>query len=223
MQPVAVLEQRTWNLSRFLEEVRVSYVTYPTIENLTQGTSSSYTVLPNLNETVVNEHLRSIRLWLLQLLTTRVSVISILPRSLCRKACWFNVSSPPYNHTTVQSSHSYRTNLPSQQSLRLPASSLLADFYSSLTFLSPMKLPLDPSQPPLSPNSLAQSSNSFKPCLLTLGRMLIRLASKSSNEIGRISSMDICSRASPSERSGPIAASLARAVISEPEKPEIGC
>ena len=31
--------------------------------------------------------------------------------------------------------------------------------------------------------------------------------------------MDMCKSASPSERSGPIAASFARAVISEPEKP----
>lgn len=74
-------------------------------------------------------------------------------------------------------------------------------------------------QPPLSPNSLAQSSNCFSPCLLTLGLMLMRLASKSSNWIGLISSMDICSSASPRLRSGPIAASFAKAVMSEPENP----
>ena len=37
--------------------------------------------------------------------------------------------------------------------------------------------------------------------------------------IGRMSSGDMCSSFSPRERSGPMAASLARAVISEPEKP----
>lgn len=76
-------------------------------------------------------------------------------------------------------------------------------------------------QPPLSPNSLAQSSNSFRPCLLTLGLMFTKLASKSTSWIGRIWSMDICSSASPRERRGPMAASLARAVMSEPEKPGI--
>lgn len=74
-------------------------------------------------------------------------------------------------------------------------------------------------QPPLSPNSLAQSSYSFKPCLLTDGRMVCRLALKSSNRIGRISSMVMCNSFSPKLRSGPIAASLARAVMSEPENP----
>lgn len=49
--------------------------------------------------------------------------------------------------------------------------------------------------------------------------MLIRLASKSSNPIGLMSSMDMESKASPRLRSGPIAASLAREVMSEPEKP----
>lgn len=76
--------------------------------------------------------------------------------------------------------------------------------------------------PPLSPNSLAQSSNSCKPCLLTLGRMFIKLASKSSNWMGRISSVDMYKSASPKLRSGPIAASFARAVISLPEKPCLG-
>lgn len=73
--------------------------------------------------------------------------------------------------------------------------------------------------PPRSPNSLAQSSNSFRPCLLTLGLMFIRLALKSSIEIGLMSSGAMCRSFSPRLRSGPIAASLARAVISEPEKP----
>ena len=73
--------------------------------------------------------------------------------------------------------------------------------------------------PPRSPNSLAQSSNSWRPCLLTEGLMLIRLASKSTNPIGLISSIDMESKASPRLRSGPIAASFARAVMSEPEKP----
>jgi hypothetical protein len=74
-------------------------------------------------------------------------------------------------------------------------------------------------QPPLSPNSLAQSSYSFNPCFPTDGRIFTRLASKSSNRMGRISSMVMCNSFSPSERSGPIAASLASAVMSEPEKP----
>jgi hypothetical protein len=73
--------------------------------------------------------------------------------------------------------------------------------------------------PPLSPNSLAQSSYSFKLDLLTLGRMVAKLATKSESSIGRISSIDMCSSASPSERSGPMAASFARAVMSEPENP----
>ena len=75
-------------------------------------------------------------------------------------------------------------------------------------------------QPARSPNSLAQSSNSCRPCLLTLGRMLIKLASKSSNWMGRISSVDMDNSASPKLLSGPIAASFAKAVISLPEKPD---
>lgn len=76
-------------------------------------------------------------------------------------------------------------------------------------------------QPPLSPNSFAQSSYSCKPCLLTLGLMLTRLASKSPKLMGLISSVDINSKASPRLRKGPIAASLAKAVMSLPEKPEM--
>ena len=76
-----------------------------------------------------------------------------------------------------------------------------------------------PVQPPLSPNSLAHCSYCLKPALLTLGLMVSKLAWKSSNWIGRISSMLIWRSFSPRLRSGPIAASLARAVISEPEKP----
>ncbi len=37
--------------------------------------------------------------------------------------------------------------------------------------------------------------------------------------MGRMSSGDMCSKASPSSRNGPMAASLARAVMSEPENP----
>lgn len=73
--------------------------------------------------------------------------------------------------------------------------------------------------PPLSPNSLAQSSNSFNPCLLTLGRMLVRLARKSCIPMGLMSSGDMCRSFSPSDLRGPMAASFARAVMSEPEKP----
>lgn len=50
-----------------------------------------------------------------------------------------------------------------------------------------------------------------------------RLASKSISAIGRISSMVICNNASPSDRRGPMAASLANAVISDPEKPVQEC
>lgn len=79
--------------------------------------------------------------------------------------------------------------------------------------------PDDPDQPPRSPNSLAQSSNSFSPEAETLGRILTRLALKSVTSIGLISSGDMCSNFSPRERRGPMAASFARAVISLPEKP----
>ena len=82
----------------------------------------------------------------------------------------------------------------------------------------PLCIPL---HPPLSPNSFAQSSNSCRPCLLTLGLIFIRLASKSPKLIGRISSVDMYRRASPKLRRGPIAASLANAVMSLPEKPTI--
>ena len=75
------------------------------------------------------------------------------------------------------------------------------------------------SYPPRSPNSLAQSSYCLRPALLTLGRIVVRLATKSDISMGRISSMVMCKRASPSDRSGPMAASLASAVISEPENP----
>lgn len=80
-----------------------------------------------------------------------------------------------------------------------------------------------PDQPPRSPNSLAQSSNSFSPEAETLGRMLTRLALKSVTSIGLISSGDMWSSFSPSERRGPMAASFAKAVISLPEKPESYC
>jgi len=79
-----------------------------------------------------------------------------------------------------------------------------------------------PVQPALSPNSRAHSSNSCRPCLLTLGLILTRLASKSSNWIGRIWSMGVYRRASPNFRRGPIAASFAKAVMSDPEKPVEG-
>lgn len=74
-------------------------------------------------------------------------------------------------------------------------------------------------QPPRSPNSLAQSSNSLRPEAETLGRMLTRLALKSVTSIGLISFGDMNSSFSPRERRGPIAASFAKAVISLPEKP----
>uniref|UniRef100_A0A4E9DUX5 Uncharacterized protein n=1 Tax=Gibberella zeae TaxID=5518 RepID=A0A4E9DUX5_GIBZA len=80
-------------------------------------------------------------------------------------------------------------------------------------------VPIYPIYPPRSPNSCAQSSYSFKPVLLTLGLIVVKLASKSSNWIGRISSIVMCNNASPRDRNGPMAASLANAVISEPEKP----
>lgn len=76
-------------------------------------------------------------------------------------------------------------------------------------------------QPPRSPNSLAQSSYSFRPCLLTLGLIFLKLASKSSNCIGLISSIVICKSFSPRLRKGPIAASLASAVMSDPENPKV--
>lgn len=76
-----------------------------------------------------------------------------------------------------------------------------------------------PLQPPRSPNSLAQSSYSWRPCLLTLGLIFVKLASKSSNCIGLISSMVMWRSFSPRLRRGPIAASLASAVISDPENP----
>ncbi|KAJ6263750.1 LOW QUALITY PROTEIN: hypothetical protein Dda_2321 [Drechslerella dactyloides] len=69
-----------------------------------------------------------------------------------------------------------------------------------------------------SPKCRAQSSYSCNPSLLTLGRMLFKLALKSSSMIGRMSSIRICSSDSPRLRSGPIAASFASAVISDPEK-----
>jgi len=78
-------------------------------------------------------------------------------------------------------------------------------------------------QPPRSPNCLAQSSYSFKPSLFTLGLIVRKLARKSSKPIGRISSIVMCSNASPNDRSGPIAASFARAVMSEPENPSVSC
>lgn len=74
-------------------------------------------------------------------------------------------------------------------------------------------------QPPLSPNSVAQSSYSLSPVLLTLGRMLRRLATKSTSMIGLISSIVICNKASPRDLKGPMAASFANAVMSDPEKP----
>ncbi len=87
---------------------------------------------------------------------------------------------------------------------------------------TPSGLPSSPpNYPPRSPNSFAQSSYCLRPAWLTLGLMVARLATKSPSSMGRISSMAICSNASPSERSGPMAASLANAVISDPEKPEI--
>lgn len=73
--------------------------------------------------------------------------------------------------------------------------------------------------PPLSPNCVAHSSYLLSPSLPTLGLMLTRLAWKSWNCIGLISSLFMCSSRSPRLRKGPIAASLAKAVISEPEKP----
>ena len=76
-----------------------------------------------------------------------------------------------------------------------------------------------PGQPPLSPKSLAHFSNSSSPFLLTLGRMLSKLASKSTIWIGRIWSLGVNKRASPRWRKGPIAASFASAVISDPEYP----
>lgn len=75
------------------------------------------------------------------------------------------------------------------------------------------------SHPPRSPNSLAQSSYSFRPALLTLGLIVAKLAIKSDSPIGRISFSVMCSKASPRDLRGPIAASFANAVISEPEKP----
>jgi hypothetical protein len=55
--------------------------------------------------------------------------------------------------------------------------------------------------------------------LLTEGLIVRKLFLKSSKRIGRISSIVIVSRLSPSERKGPMAASFANAVMSEPEKP----
>lgn len=49
--------------------------------------------------------------------------------------------------------------------------------------------------------------------------MEFKLASKSEKQIGRICSMGVWRRASPRLRSGPMAASFASAVISEPENP----
>lgn len=57
--------------------------------------------------------------------------------------------------------------------------------------------------------------------MLTLGLIVLRLARKSDNSMGRISSILMWSKASPRDRKGPMAASLARAVISEPENPDI--
>jgi hypothetical protein len=73
---------------------------------------------------------------------------------------------------------------------------------------------------PLLPNSSFHLSNASRPSRLTLGRIFRKLITKSSNPIGRISSRLVIKRASPSERSGPIAASFASAVISDPEKPD---
>lgn len=73
--------------------------------------------------------------------------------------------------------------------------------------------------PPRSPNSRAQSSYLRSPSGETLGLIEYKLASKSWNLMGRIWSMGVCRSASPRLRRGPMAASLARAVISEPEKP----
>ena len=74
-----------------------------------------------------------------------------------------------------------------------------------------------PNQPPLSPKSLAHFSNSSRPFLLTLGLILSKLASKSPISMGRICSFGVNRRASPRCRKGPIAASFASAVMSEPE------
>lgn len=49
--------------------------------------------------------------------------------------------------------------------------------------------------------------------------MEYKLASKSWKIMARIWSIGVCRRASPRLRRGPMAASLARAVMSEPEKP----
>jgi hypothetical protein len=73
--------------------------------------------------------------------------------------------------------------------------------------------------PPRSPNSLAQSSYSFNPDLLTLGLIVLRLVMKSATSMGRISSIVMCRSASPRDRNGPMAASFAKAVMSDPENP----
>ena len=57
------------------------------------------------------------------------------------------------------------------------------------------------------------------PSLLTLGLTFLKLVTKSSNPIARISSRFVVSNASPNERNGPIAASFVNAVISDPENP----
>ena len=72
---------------------------------------------------------------------------------------------------------------------------------------------------PLLPNSSFHFSNASNPSLLTLGLTFLKLATKSSNPIARISSRLVVNNASPKERNGPIAASFVNAVISDPENP----
>src|SRR5271155_2961386 len=72
---------------------------------------------------------------------------------------------------------------------------------------------------PLLPNWSFHFSNAYNPSLLTLGLIFLKLVTKSSNPIGRISSLLVVNKASPRDRKGPIAASLVKAVISDPENP----
>ena len=72
---------------------------------------------------------------------------------------------------------------------------------------------------PLDPNFRAQSSYSFNPSEDTLGRIYFKLFSKSSKLIGRICSVGVERSLSPNDLNGPIAESLAKAVISLPLNP----
>src|SRR5271155_4570945 len=72
---------------------------------------------------------------------------------------------------------------------------------------------------PLLPNSSFHFSNAYNPSLLTLGLTFLKLVTKSSNPIGRISSLLVVNNASPKDLKGPIAASFVNAVISDPENP----